>query len=74
VIGPAKAGPYKWQLLQVASCPDAVELLRDLDVRYVVLHSRPMNGLADRVTTARASTRLRLITSAERHFLFENLT
>lgn len=51
--------------------PEAVKLMRELGVRYAVLHTRRAADLADRVTTATASGGVRLITGAQGDYLFE---
>jgi cbb3-type cytochrome oxidase subunit 3 len=50
---------------------DAVQLMRELDIRYAVLHTRRDSGLLERVTRAGASSGVRLIASASGDFLFE---
>jgi hypothetical protein len=50
---------------------EALQLMRALGIRHVILHTRRASELADRVRQASESNSLRLITAAEGDFLFE---
>lgn len=50
---------------------DAIALMRELGIRYVVMHTRRASELAGRAHEARLATAVRLLESADGDFLFE---
>ena len=61
---------FRMDVLARFPAPEALKLMRELNVRYVVLHTRRAADLGDRVTTASASEGVRLITGASGAYLF----
>ena len=58
-------------ILAVFPAPESLALLREMRVRYVVVHTRRATELRPRAEAARTSDAVRLVHSADGDFLFE---